>query len=1286
MGQRWPPNLISRLRASALDRQDDRAYTFLGAAGDEVAHLTYGELDLQARAIAARLQTTNAVGQRALLLYPPGLEFVAAFLGCLYAGVTAVPAYPPRSGRALPRLLAIAEDAQPAVALTTSELLPKLRALAAQLPGLGAIGWLATDETAASLADAWNDPEPGLETLAFLQYTSGSTASPKGVMVSHGNLLHNEAMIAAAFGQSAASVIVGWLPLYHDMGLIGDVLQPLYLGATCILMSPADFLQQPWRWLDAISRYRSTTSGGPNFAYDLCAHKIGDEQRAGLDLSCWEVAFNGAEPVRHDTIERFTRAFAPCGFHREAFYPCYGLAEATLFVAGGGKGRAPMAVTVESPALERHQATLAAPGSPSSRTLVGCGRPWMGQEVAIVDPESHLRSAPGRVGEIWVAGPSVAAGYWRLPEATEQDFRARLADTGGGPFLRTGDLGFVRGDELFVTGRLKDLIILRGRNLYPQDIERTAEGSHAALRPGCGAAFSIDVEGEERLVVVQELDRNREGEAEAAAGAVRREVAEEHEAQVYEVVLLRAGTVPKTSSGKIQRRACRTALLAGSLEAVLRSALDGASPVAGETVVPGPRRLLDLAPEARGLAVLSDLREWAARALHVDAGRLRPDRPLTELGLDSLAAIELQHEIESGLGVSLPLTVLLDGASLAELVAELLRRLAAAAAAPEAAGAPPLTAAPLPTLFPLSHGQRALWALDRLAPGTEAYILPGAGRIRGGLDASALAQAFQALVERHPALRVVVEPSQDGPLQRVQEAAAIRLTEEDATPWSPSRLAARLREEAYRPFDLEHGPLVRAALFRRAGDEHVLLLAVHHIIADFWSIDVLLRDLGALYAGESLAPLPASFADFVRWQRQLLASPRGESLWAYWRDQLAGSPRALNLSTDRPRYRLQTFAGAVRTRRLDATFSASIEALGRARGATLYATLLSAFAALLHRTTGQEDLLIGSPTAGRGPAALAGLVGYFVNPVVVRSTLDGDPSFDELLARTRRTALAAFEHQDLPFPLLAERLAPERDPSRSPVFQVMFALQRAYPPTEALAGFALGEAGATVHLGGLAIESLALPLSGSQFDLTLAMAKWDGALSASLQYNTDLFDTSTIDRMLGHLMTLLAGAAADPAAPLSELPLLTAPERRQVLDEWNARPFAAASACVHQLFEAQAEHTPESIALVAGEVSLAYRELNRRANQVAERLRELGVGPEVRVGVCTERSAAMVVALLATLKAGGAYVPLDPAYPAERLAFMGEDSGMAVLLTEERLAARVPERVAPAARRVCLDA
>jgi acyl-CoA synthetase (AMP-forming)/AMP-acid ligase II len=584
--------LVELARARAATHGGRTLYTFLPDRGtDDGVHLTYAELDLRARAIGALLQRLGVAGQRALLLYPPGLDFVAAFFGCLYGGVVAVPAYPPRSARALPRLLEIARDARPVVALTTTELETAIGGLAAQVPELGAVRLLATDALPPEEAESWRDPGLSSADLAFLQYTSGSTAAPKGVMVSHGNLLHNEEMIRQAFGQTPDSVIVGWLPLYHDMGLIGNVLQPLYLGARCMLMSPISFLQTPKRWLAAISRFRATTSGGPNFAYDLCVRKIGPADRADLDLASWDTAFNGAEPVRAETMTRFAEAFAGCGFRPRAFFPCYGLAEATLFVAGGsgpgGPRTPPRVAAFDRGQLEAGEARPLAPADPASRVLVSCGLPWLGQDLVIVDPEALTRCPEGRVGEIWVRGESVAQGYWRRPEATAETFGGRLAgDVTGAPFLRTGDLGFLDAGELFVTGRLKDLIIIRGRNLYPQDIELSVERSHAALRPGCGAAFSVEIGAEERLVVVQELERSESTTAltdesvELIAEAVRRAVAEEHEAQVQQLVLLRAGSIPKTSSGKIQRRACRAALLAGKLDVLGTSSLGGPAPVA----------------------------------------------------------------------------------------------------------------------------------------------------------------------------------------------------------------------------------------------------------------------------------------------------------------------------------------------------------------------------------------------------------------------------------------------------------------------------------------------------------------------------------------------------------------------------------------------------------------------------------------------------------------------------------------------------------------------------------
>ncbi|MEK7327454.1 MAG: fatty acyl-AMP ligase, partial [Chloroflexota bacterium] len=564
-----PATLVELLRRRALRQPDRRVYTFLVDGEAEEVHLTYEELDRRARRIAAVLQSHKATGERALLLYPPGLDYIAGFFGCLYAGVVAVPAYPPdpaRLDRTLPRLQAMIADAQAAIVLTTSPILSLAEFIFTQAPDLGALRWLATDHLPAEAESGWREPVITRESLAFLQYTSGSTRAPRGVMLSHGNLLHNSALIHQAFTATPDEVGVIWLPPYHDMGLIGGIMQPVYGGFACVLMSPVSFLQYPFRWLSAISRYKATVSGGPNFAYDLCARKITPEQIATLDLSNWSVAFNGAEPIRPETLKRFAETFEPCGFRWEAFYPCYGLAEATLFVSGSARNTQPLLESIQKTALTKNQVVAAGPADPDTQLLVGCGHPAIGESITIVDAESLTEAAPGHVGEIWIASPSIALGYWNQPEETAQTFGAYLADTGEGPFLRTGDLGFIKDGEVFVTGRVKDLIIIRGRNLYPQDIEATVEQAHPAVRPGCAAAFSVDVEGEERLAVVQEVDTRKPVNVEEVASAIRQAVAEAHEVQTQAVVLIAPRTIPKTSSGKIQRHACKAEFLAGTLE------------------------------------------------------------------------------------------------------------------------------------------------------------------------------------------------------------------------------------------------------------------------------------------------------------------------------------------------------------------------------------------------------------------------------------------------------------------------------------------------------------------------------------------------------------------------------------------------------------------------------------------------------------------------------------------------------------------------------------------------
>jgi acyl-CoA synthetase (AMP-forming)/AMP-acid ligase II len=561
---------LLQFRTRGLPRQ--RAYTFLLDGENEEVHLTYEELERRARCVALHLRQFVAESDRVLLLFQPGLEFIIGFFGCLFAGAVAIPVNPPhhgRTGRSFEHLKVLSRNAQPGAVLTTSSLLPMVGDLSVQALELGALPWLAVENSVESSGQEWQPPRIEGQTLALIQYTAGSTADPKGVMVSHANLLDNSAIIHQRFGHDPRSKGVIWLPPYHDMGLVGGVLQPLYGGFPVTLMSPVAFLMRPIRWLQAISRTRATTSGGPNFAYDLCVRKISNEQRSGLDLSCWKVAFNGAEPVRPETLEQFNAAFAECGFRPDAFYPCYGLAEATLFVAGESANSAPRTYRVRPTALQHHR-VVAATSEDEARELVSCGQPATNLEVTIVDPVRLTRCPPNHVGEIWVSGESVALGYWNRPEETETTFRAYIADSGEGPFLRTGDLGFFLDGQLVIAGRLKDLIILGGRNHYPQDIELTVEQAHSALRPGACAAFSVDRGGAERLIVLAEvepryrnLNRNN-GTAvktDEIVQAIRQAVAEHHGIHADEVQLLGPGTIPKTTSGKIQRNACRSSYL-----------------------------------------------------------------------------------------------------------------------------------------------------------------------------------------------------------------------------------------------------------------------------------------------------------------------------------------------------------------------------------------------------------------------------------------------------------------------------------------------------------------------------------------------------------------------------------------------------------------------------------------------------------------------------------------------------------------------------------------------------
>ncbi|MCC5616019.1 amino acid adenylation domain-containing protein [Nostoc sp. CHAB 5836] len=1254
---------LLRLRSSTQPNRD--AFTFLLDGEREQTTLTYQELDRRSRQIAAQLQALGLTGERALLLYPAGLDFLVAFFGCLYAGVVAVTAYPPRNERNTPRIKAISIDAQAAIALTTTEILPNVQSLMSQKNDLESLQWLTTDNLAEGIEDAWQEPCISRDTLAFLQYTSGSTGTPKGVMISHGNLLHNADTTYQFMEHSPESKFVTWLPMYHDMGLIGGILQPLYGGFPCIIMPPASFLQRPYRWLQAISHYKGTTSGGPNFAYELCTQKITPEQKETLDLSSWSVAFNGAEPIQYDTLERFAAAFADCGFRKEAFYPCYGMAETTLMVSGVQKASSPIIKTVQKSALECNRVVEASAQNENIYQLVSCGRVIPEQEVVIANPETLNSSQPDEIGEIWVAGPSVGQGYWNRFQETEETFCGYLSDTGKGPFLRTGDLGFLQNGELFITGRAKDLIIIRGRNLYPQDIELTAECSHPSLRSGGNAAFTVEVNNEEKLVIVQELEFRAKPNLEQVISTVRQAVTEEHEVQVYAVVLIKPGSIPKTSSGKIQRRTTRTQFQNGELNIVESDILKISNIATKETRLQRSE-LLALSPRECQPLLESYLIELLARVLSIATDSINTEEPLSTLGLDSLKVFELKNRIEVDLEAEVSIADFFEGMSMRSLATKILAQMTA-----ETIPSLSLTQVQKAEVYPLSFAQQRLWFLDRLEPGNPAYNISLAVNLKGQLEVTLLEQSLNEVIQRHETLRTTFSTVNGQSVQIIASSLKLSLSVIDYQNGAVQQL---LTQQSQQPFDLIQGPLLRAKLLRLAQQEHILLLEMHHIISDGWSVEVFLQEIALLYKAfltRSSSPLPEvsiQYKDFAYWQRQWLQGEILQTQLSYWKQQLEGIPAALQLPTDRPRPVVQTSHGAQQSIELPEKVIEQLKAIAPQKGVTLFMLLLAAFQTFLYRYTGQDDIAVGTAIANRNRDEIKQLIGFFVNTLVLRTDMGGNPTFDELLTRVKKVALGAYTHQDLPFDQIVEAVQPERHTSQTPLFQVMFNVQ---------------DYSQLPEMPGLALSLLKIETKTAQFDLSLSIEITKERVMASFEYNTDLFDAVTITKMLRHFQNLLSGIAVNPQARLSNLSLLSAADHHELLElSTNKSQIPNSQECIHQQFEAQVERTPNAIAVVFQNQYLTYRELNQRANQLAHYLKNFGVKPEVLVGICIERSLEMIIGLLAILKAGGAYLPLDPAYPKERLTLMLKNAQVSVLLTTSVQLNTLPEQQSQV---ICLD-
>ncbi|MEH2625097.1 amino acid adenylation domain-containing protein/non-ribosomal peptide synthase protein (TIGR01720 family) [Bradyrhizobium sp. AZCC 1719] len=1221
-------NLVERLRCHAALRPDGIALRFL--EGDSVAEeLTFAGLDARIRSVAARLQQLGGAGERAVILLPSGLDYAVAFYACLYSGVIAVPAYPPEGGaeRYAGRLNGILRDATPRFILTETAL---VGAVEAALPELANVAIVAVDAIPAAFAAEWRETRPEADAVAFLQYTSGSTSQPKGVCVSHANLTANEKAIEAVAAGTLDDVFVSWLPLYHDMGLIGGLLNPLFTGFTAVLMSPRNFLERPRRWLEAIDRHGGTLSGGPDFAFALCADRISDETIDRLDLSRWRFAFSGSEFVRQPTLRRFGERFERAGFNRCALTACYGLAEATLLVTAGEFTTETVSHTLDTAALAAGRVATTDQGS----ELAACGRTVAGHVTRIMRIDGSAAAPADEIGEIWVAGPSVALGYWNNPEATQKAFVER----DGARWLRTGDLGFVKDGALIVAGRLKDLLIVRGQNVYPTDVEQAVEAEVESVRSGRVAAFAVEIDGRESIGVAAEFSRtvlkrcNPEALAQGIGEAVLRQ-AQEYPAVI---VLLNPQAMPLTTSGKLQRSACAAGWANNTLDSFMvferGRRRDGATLTAPATDT--ERVLASIWCDALGV-----------RAVH------RED-DFFVLGGNSIAAGQIAAALRERFGVELELRSFFDAPKLdafADHIDALLSEGAKRALPPIQRAAPADRAT-------LSHAQERLWFLWNLDPNGTAYTVASTIRLKGKLDHTALLQAIAEIVQRHEVLRTTFVATDGRARQVIHDAVGVDIRHQDLRGCPAEHAAEVRRSEVGKPFDLVNGPLLRAVLLQCADDAHELLLLAHHIVVDGWSLDVMLEELAGLYRngigqGAGRPPVPMmQYADFAVWQRNWLACGEGDRQLAYWRAKLGDAHSVLALPHDRPRIATQSHAGDTVGLAIDGALAARLREIAAKHRVSVFMLLLGAYQALLHRYTGQSDLRVGVPVVGRRHAQLERLIGCFVNTLVLRAEIADGATFPNLLQQVKDAVIEALSHQDLPFEMLVDGLRPERSGGHNPLFQAKFNYMTAPRGFDGVAG--------------LTAEIDIMDLAGSHFDLALDVVDGAGGMKATFNYATDLFDSPTIARLTAQFGSLLRQIAENAERRISDF----------VIDDAN-RQVVPSEAAVFGLTDVVGLHRTSTadrqaeVAIRYGSETLTFAELERKSNSIARMLANKGVTREVPVALWIERSPAFVVALLGVLKAGGAYVPLDPKWPLERIRRILQDGGIEIVLAAgEKLA------------------
>ncbi len=1193
------------------------AYTFLVDGEREEWNITYAQLHQQAIQIAHYLQTICVPGDRAILAFHPGIDFITAFYGCLCAGIIAVPAVLPKSQRAVQRLHGIMEDAGAAVILSHTSLSDKERN---NLTHQGTYRLVLTNSLPPQEAPA-DLFRPAGHNTAFIQYTSGSTSAPKGVEVTHENILENVALIARVFRQQPGSTIVSWLPYYHDMGLVGGILVPLFVGARGVLLSPIHFIQKPIRWLQAISTYQATTSGGPNFGFELCANAASTATTEAPDLTAWKVAFTGAELVRHATLQRFSDTFRPFGFNETSFQPCYGMAEATLLITAGQPGK-----QVKTALVPTGNETS---GSPTKH-VVSCG-PALDFDLCIIDQQGH-ELPDGATGEILAKGKSIARGYWQKKALTEAVFNF-YTSSGNGPYLRTGDLGFIRDGELYVTGRLKELIILNGRNYYPQDIESTLTDALPELVPDGCAAVAQDNGTQETLVIIAEL---KSGYApEEMLPRIKAIVFEEFGIAPARIALIRKGTLPKTTSGKIQRYACLATLEAGKLSVTAEWTTTSQTATGAHVTV--------TEVEAQITQLLTTL---------TNTVQARPEDHIFAAGLNSIQLAQLVMHLNEQFDIALSMDFIFENPSIRAIAQEI-----------EALQATPITAPLLQPIaqadaYALSPTQHGIWFDQQLKNRSNSYQIPVCVTIHEPLNEVFIHTALNELIENYEILRTSF-PIQNGkPVQVVARAQPVAVQKTDMRYHTPEAIQTFISEQAALPFDLAAGPLLRAGIVQTSDTTCKLFIIAHHIIADGTALLQLVQEL--LHRHTSLQQqistpiaLPDwQYKDYTHWANQALAGSQSSA--AYWRNLFSNGVTPF-LSYDPAAQVTGSSKGRTALLHINQATAAQINALALQQSSTTYVMLLSAFAVMLFRQSGKKEIIIGIPVSGRTHTATQHMPGVFINAIMMPLQASEHTTFSELAAQVKTALFNGLKHQSYPLHMLAKDLNMTGSTGQPAFTSVFFN--------------GLGFIGK--QDGRMAAEAFADNFGlDMNLDLNTYVLEHDEGIQIRLDYKEAVFSPNGVNSMLQAYEQILLQSVAEPDFKVWTNPAAQILSQEALLQRTR---FATGTKAVVQpptiiqLFEQQAAAIPGHTAIVYGIDEITYGTLQNQVNALAAQLQAAGVQPGMFVPVLMTKSITLPLTILALMKLGAPFVPMDTGWPEERLHLLSEQlSPLLVLVNEDR--------------------